>query len=113
MFQRITIIVAAQSRKKGNFVEYLEKFPKQRMVRCNLQDLVSVISGDLEVSFFKNLQSAHTVPPNSNISTKMPFLTGCSRRLKKSGAPGDKTILRLLSVQDKVDVIGIFVTPKV
>ena len=28
MFQRITIIVASQSSKKGHFVGYLEKFPK-------------------------------------------------------------------------------------
>ena len=43
------------------------------MFRCNFQDLGSVISGNLEVSFFQkfaNPQSAQPVTPTSNIALR-------------------------------------------
>ena len=47
------------------------------MFRCNLQDLGSVISGDLEVLFFKSLRlrkAFNRCPPNSNIASRLHFL---------------------------------------
>ena len=68
MFQRITIIVAAQSRKKG------KKHSKNKgcLHAFNLQELGSVISGNLEVPFFKErpfVQFPNETLPGQDVGT--------------------------------------------